>query len=85
MTAKQYCLKNPAIAYYSGFSGFEIHGFEERNGQDILYGVSGAWSAPSRYKYHRLKVYWDTDSPYFRLHNYKVPLNECIRMNLDLQ
>lgn len=85
MTAKQYCQEHPAIAYYSGFAGFEIHGFEEKDGQDFVYGVSGAWSAPNQYTYHRLKVHWDTGSPYFRLHSYKVPLDECIRMNLDLQ
>ena len=28
MTKKEYCLKNPPVAYYSGFSGLEIHGIE---------------------------------------------------------
>ena len=28
MSKKAYCNNNPAIAYYSGFSGLEIHGIE---------------------------------------------------------
>ena len=28
MTKKEYCLKNPPVAYYSGFSGLKIHGIE---------------------------------------------------------
>ena len=42
MTKKEYCLKNPPVAYYSGFSGLEIHGIEYGT-EDFLYCVSGAW------------------------------------------
>lgn len=38
MNKRQYCLKNPAIAYYSGLNGLEIHGID-----DYIYCVSGAW------------------------------------------
>ncbi len=71
----------PSIAYYSGFSGLEIkkieHGIE-----DYLYCVSGVWGAKSRQKCHRLKIYYDNSGGFVRLHGYKVPLNECIRMGV---
>lgn len=78
MTKKEYCLKNPAIAYYSGFSGLEIHGIEYGI-NDYIICCSGAWC--SKKSYHRLKVYYDNNgSDYIRLHGYKIPLNECIKM-----
>lgn len=80
MTKKEYCLKNPPVAYYSGFSRLEIHGIEF-GADDFLYCVSGAWGAKSCQKYHRLKIKYDQNGGAFvRLHGYKVPLNECIRM-----
>lgn len=82
MTKKEYCMKNPAIAYYSGFSGLEIHGIEYGI-NDYLYCVSGAWGAHSRRKYHKLKINYDRNGGAFVcLHGYKVPLNECIRMGV---
>lgn len=74
MTKKEYCTSNPATAYYSGFGGLEIHGID-----DFLYCVSGAWGGGK--KYHRLKIQYDSHGePFVRLHGYRVPLNECIRM-----
>lgn len=81
MNKKQYCLTHPAIAYYSGFSGLEIHGFEYGI-DDYVYCVSGAWSSPGKYKYHKLKIYYSNTGDYFKLHGYKIPLNECIRMGV---
>ena len=78
MTRKEYCLKNPAVAYYSGFSGLEIHGIEYGI-NDYLYCVSGAWGAKSKQKPHKLKIYYDDNGGFVRLHGYKVPMNECIR------
>lgn len=78
MTKKEYCLKNPPVAYYSGFSGLEIHGIEYGT-EDFLYCVSGAWGGGKAY--HKLKIKYDRNGRAFvRLHGYKVPLNECIRM-----
>lgn len=79
MTKKEYCLKNPAIAYYSGFSGLEIHGIEYGI-NDHIYCVSGAWGAASKRKYHRLKIQHDSNGAFFRLHGYKCLLSDCIRM-----
>ena len=81
MTRKEYCLKNPAVAYYSGFSGLEIHGIEYGI-NDYLYCVSGAWGAKSKQKPHKLKIYYDDNGGFVRLHGYKVPMNECIRMGV---
>lgn len=78
MNKKEYCLKNPAIAYYSGFTGLEIHGIEY-GVNDYVYCVSGAWGPRSKYKYHKLKIY---NGEYFKLHGYKIPLNECLRMGV---
>ncbi len=80
MTKKEYCQKNPAIAYYSGFNGFEIHGFEYGI-NDYIYGVSGAWGAASKRKYHRLKIQYNhRGEPFFVLHGYRCRLDDCIRM-----
>lgn len=78
MTKKEFCLKNPACAYYSGFSGLEIHGIEYGI-TDYLYCVSGAWGGSK--SYHKLKIRYDAhEGAFVRLHGYKVPLDECIRM-----
>ena len=51
MTKKEYCTTHPATAYYSGFSGLEIHGIEYGI-NDYLYCVSGAWGGGKAY--HKL-------------------------------
>ena len=80
MTKKEYCQNRPAIAYYSGFHGLEIHGIEYGI-TDYIYCVSGAWSARSARRYHRLKIHYTADgTPFFRLHGYKCLLDDCIRM-----
>lgn len=82
MTKKEYCQSRPACAYYSGFSGLEIHGIEYGI-NDYLYCVAGAWASPSKRTYHKLKISYDRSGAAFvRLHGYKVPLNECIRMGV---
>ena len=79
MTKKEYCLTHPAYAYYSGFSGLEIHGIEYEI-EDYIYCVSGAWG--SKKSYHKLKIYYDDNGDYIKLHGYRIPLNECIRMGV---
>lgn len=82
MSKKQYCESNPAIAYYSGFSGLEIHGIEYGI-DDYIYCVSGAWGAVSKRKYHKLKIQYDRHgNAYFMLHGYKCRLDECIKMGV---
>ena len=77
MTKKEYCLKNPAVAYYSGFSGLEIHGIEYGI-NDYLYCASGAWD--NNKTYHKLKIYYDNNGGFVSLHGYKIPMDECVRM-----
>lgn len=80
MTKKEYCTMHPACAYYSGFHGLEIHGVEGAP-DNYIYCVSGAWSAHSARKYHRLKIQYDRNgAAFFRLHGYKCLLSDCIRM-----
>lgn len=69
-----------SVAYYSGFSGLEIKGIEYGI-EDYLLCVSGAWGG--RKEPHKLKIYYDKfGGAFVRLHGYKVPLNECIRMGV---
>ena len=53
MTKREYCMKNPAIAYYSGLNGLEIHGIEYGI-EDYIYCVSGAWGGGKAF--HRFKI-----------------------------
>lgn len=78
LTKKQICLNNEAIAYYSGLGGLEIH-YIEYGIEDYVYCVSGAWY--NNKSYHKLKVYYSDEDSYIKLNGYKIPLNECIRMN----
>lgn len=79
MTKKEICLNNESFAYYSGFGGLEFKKIEYGI-EDYIYCVSGAWT--SKKSYHKLKVYYDNDNSYVKLHGVKVPLDECIRMNV---
>lgn len=77
MTKKEYILNHEPVAhYYNGLNGVEIYGVEFGI-EDYIYCVSG--SCNGKPNYHRLKIYHDSDISYFKLHGYKVPLNECIR------
>ena len=75
MTKREMCTNEKSIAYYSGFGGFEIKKVEYGI-EDYIFSVSGAWS--SKKSYHKLKIY---DGNYIKLHGYKTPLDECIRIN----
>lgn len=71
-------LKMKSIAYYSGFSGLEIKKFEYGI-DDYVLCVSGAWGGEKQA--HRVKVnYTRSGAAYIKIHGYRVPLNECIRM-----
>ena len=79
MSKKEYCNNNPAIAYYSGFSGLEIHGIEYGI-NDYIYCVSGAWTGCK--SYHKLKINYADSGAYFVLHGYKCLLSDCIKMGV---
>ena len=77
-TKKYICENNKSFAYYSGFSGLEFKHIEYGI-EDYIYCVSGAWGGKK--SYHKLKVYTDSKgSNYLKLHGYKIPLDECIKM-----
>ena len=80
MTKREYCMKNPAIAYYSGLNGLEIHGIEYGI-EDYIYCVSGVWGGGKAY--HRCKIqYTRKGEAFFRVYGCRVPLDECIRMGV---
>lgn len=83
MNKRQYCESRESIAYYSGLNGLEIKGIEYGI-DDYVYCVSGAWYGGKATKqYHRCKIYYPAkDSPFFRVHGYKIPFDECIRMGV---
>ena len=82
MKKREYCESHESIAYYSGLNGLEIKGFEYGI-EDYVYCVSGAWGAGKRF--HRCKIYYTVNerkSAFFKVHGYRVPLDECIRMGV---
>ena len=80
MKKKEYCMKNPAIAYYSGLNGLEIHGIEYGI-EDHVYCVSGAWGGGKAF--HRVKVQCTgKGAAFIVVHGYRIPLDECIRMGV---
>lgn len=79
MNKREYCESRESIAYYSSLNGLEIKGIEHGI-DDYIYCVSGAWGGGKAF--HRCKVYYIGEVPYFRVHGYKIPLDECIRMGV---
>lgn len=77
MTKKQVCESKESFAYYSGLNGLELKHIEYGI-EDYIYCVSGAWNGKK--SYHKLKIYHDDKGGYIKLHGYKIPLNECIKM-----
>ena len=77
MNKKEVCLNNDSFAYYSGFGGLELKKIEYGI-NEYIYCVSGAWTGKKGY--HKLKVYYDDNGDYIKLHGYKIPLSDCIRM-----
>lgn len=78
MTKKEVCQNHKPFAYFSGLSGVELHHIEYGI-NDYIYCTSGAWC--NNKSYHKVKIHYDNNGDsYIRLHGYKIPLNECIRM-----
>lgn len=78
MTKKAICTENKALAYYSGFSGLEIHKIE--NGIDeYVYFTAGAWGGGI--SYHKSKIYYNNArGGYFKFNGLKIYFDECIKM-----
>lgn len=74
-------LNMKSIAYYSGSNGLEIKHIEHGI-NDYLYCVSGCWGGEKPRTNHKLKIYYDGRGAFVRLHGYKIPLDECIRMGV---
>ena len=73
-------LKMKSVAYYSGLNGLEIKKIEYGIDDHILC-VSGAWGGKKQA--HKVKInYTANGNAYVRIHGYRVPLNECIGMEV---
>lgn len=80
MNKREYCESRESVAYYSGLNGLEIKGIEYGI-NDYVYCVSGAWGGSKAF--HRCKIYYPiTGSAFFRVHGYKIPFDECIKMGV---
>ena len=79
MSKREKCLNNETIACYYGLGGEEIKHIEYGI-EDYIYCVSGAWGSTTNKRYHKLKVYYTEKGGYVRLHGYRIPLEECIRV-----
>lgn len=73
---KKAILDAACIAYYSGFGGIEIKEIQYGIEDYIIY-TAGAWT--SQKTAHKSKVYYNSENPFFRYHNYKISLSDCIR------
>lgn len=69
------------IAYYSGLNGIEIKKIEYGI-DDHIYCVSGAFDEKANQRPHKLKVHYNNDNSYIKLYGYRIPLNECLRVNI---
>ena len=79
MNKREQCLNNETIAYYYGLGGVEIKHIEYGI-EDYVYCISGVFGSPKNHRYHKLKIYYTPNGDYIRLHGYKIPLNECLRV-----
>lgn len=78
MNKREFCESRESVAYYSGLNGLEIKGIEYGI-NDFVYCVSGALGGGKAF--HRCKIYYPANgSAFFRVHGYKIPFDECIRM-----
>lgn len=77
----QEIINAPSIAYYSGLNGLEIKAIEYGINDRVLC-VSGCWyGGKAAQQAHRVKVnYTRSGRAYIRVHGYRIPLDECIRM-----
>ena len=83
MNKREYCESRESVAYYSGLNGLEIKGIEY-GVNDFVYCVSGCWyGGKAARRFHRCKIYYPiTESAFFRVDGYKIPFDECIRMEV---
>ena len=83
MNKREYCENRESVAYYSGLGGVEIKCIEYGI-DDYVYCVSGCFGGTAVRRFHRCKIYYPAnvkDSAFFRVHGYKIPLNECIKLS----
>ena len=82
MNKREYCKNRETVAYYSGLGGVEIKGIEYGI-NDYVYCVSDCYGEAAARRFHRCKIYYpanEKDSAFFRVHGYKIPFDECIKI-----
>lgn len=68
----------PAIGVYSGMSGLELKEIEYGI-EDYAHFISGILGG--KRQHHRLKIYYDRESPYCKLNGCTVSFAEIMRVN----
>ena len=79
MTKKQFCTKNRPFASYS-LNLYEkgiLLNFIDYGINDSVYFT--AWSLEKE-TYHKSKIYYDNDRPYFYFKKLKIYFDECMRI-----
>jgi hypothetical protein len=79
MTKKEIIQNTKPFAYYSGYSGIELHHIEYGI-DDHVYFIAGTRTANK--SYHKSKVYFNLNGDsYIKFNGNRIPLGECIMMN----
>lgn len=83
MTAREYCMIHPAIAYASRNGGIEIHGIEYGINDFVYAAVSRSQASTAAHSFHRARIdYTASGRAYFRIFGSREYLDECIRMGV---
>lgn len=73
---KNYYINKEYEGYYSGYGGIEIK--EIQYGiEDYVVFVANAWYGKK--SVHKAKIYYNSDSTYFKFAGHRIKFSECLR------
>lgn len=76
MTAKEICLENKTVVYFSGWGGIEVKKIEYGI-ENCIYCVSGTWT--SKKSYHKFKIFSSSKGEYINYHGNRCYLHDFLR------
>lgn len=79
MTKKEYCETHSTCGIWSdsAFSGIEVHGIEQEDYEDYVYYVR---TLDSKKTYHKSKIRYYNNRPYFSWKDIDIFLDEVLRV-----